>query len=145
DGWWRSVKLEETESLIRKCLGLFIEARTNTYKVSPGQPVDVAVEIINRSSVETALADIAINGITVDSAEQVLTYNIGLTRNVRLTAPTQQSTPYWLRDKPGEGMYVVPDQRQRGLPADPPAMQLDVTVLVGGQPIDYTVPVIYKT
>lgn len=145
NSWWRTVKMEECESIIRKCLGLFMEARTDRFQVSPGQPLDIAVEIINRSPAEVSLTGIARNGQPLDTTRQSLSFNKGITRSLRLHAPDNLSIPYWLAETPDIGMYKVADPSRRGLPADDPAILLDISVSVNGQTLGYRQPVVYKT
>lgn len=145
DSWWRTVKMEESEALVRKCLGLYVEARTNAYTVSPGNKVPLTLEIINRSPVEAVLDEVSATHRVLDPEDIALPYNIGVTRSLTVSAPDKLSTPYWLSSVPTEGMYRVDDQRLRGLPADDPVLHLDVTIRVEGHPLHYEVPVVYKT
>jgi len=145
DSWWRTVKMEESEALVRKCLGLYVEARTNAYTVSPGRNVPLTLEIINRSPIRVDLDEVSATGLVLDPEDIDLPYNIGVTRTLNVPAPARLSTPYWLANTTTEGMYRVDDQQLRGLPADAPVLHLDVTVRVEGHPLHYQVPVVFKT
>ncbi len=145
DSFWKKVKLEECKSLIQNCLGLFIEAKTNKYQVSPGMILNTTLEIANRSK-----TDVSLQSFKPSSSDTAFTYNVPLpynqviTRDMKIKVPDHMSTPYWLVEKSKEGMYTVPDQLLRGKPYDKPEITADVNVLVSGIPFQFTIPVIYK-
>jgi LmbE family N-acetylglucosaminyl deacetylase len=146
DSFWKKTKLAECEKLIKDCLGLFIEARTNTFKASPGSNLNVTIEVINRSDIEVNLISvIPSDNDTIYTIESPLAYNKIFLKDLNLKASSKLSTPYWLSIHPTEGMYVVPDQLLRGIPADPPSMSAGITISVGGILFTYSTPVIYKT
>jgi LmbE family N-acetylglucosaminyl deacetylase len=146
DSFWRTIKIKECENLIKNCLGLFIEARTNAVNVSPGTSLPVTLEIINRSSVNVILDNLSPEGMDTSISYSIaLPDNDVITKDFKFTVPGHLSIPYWLEEQPTTGMYVVSDQQKRGKPADDPAMMVDVTVLVDGHSITYALPVIFKT
>ncbi len=146
DSYWKTIKLQECENLIKNCLGLFIEVRTDEFKASPTSNLPVTLEVINRSSTDVTLISMMASGMdTVFGLNAPLTYNIGFTKNFTLTTPEKLSIPYWLVKHPTEGMYVVDDQMQRGLAADPPAMTVKIKVNIYGTSFSLSTPVIYKS
>jgi hypothetical protein len=82
---------------------------------------------------------------TLFPIDQILSYNNGVTKPMDFTVPDHLSIPYWLASTPAEGMYVVDNQLDRGVPSDPPAMEAQVLVKVGAHLIPFTIPVIFKT
>ncbi len=146
DSYWRNIKLAECESLIKNCLGLFVEVRSNKYRVSPGMTIPVTLEIINRSEAEVMLSSIDYSeGDTSYSFQTLLSYNLVFLNEMNISVPDQLSTPYWLVETPKEGMYNVPDQEKRGRPSNPPSISSNIHLMVSGTPIQFNVPVIYKT
>ncbi len=146
ESFWRTVKLEECNQLIRQCLGLFTEARTTKYEVSPGQSIPISVEVINRSPINVVLDKIIItNADTTYAFNESLKYNQGLLKELRTIVPDDLSIPYWLRNKSTEGMYNVPDQLLRGIPADQPSIEAELSLLIEGKPFTFITPVTYKT
>ncbi len=119
DGFWVPKKLEEISQLIQWCSGLFVEAVAADFSASPGQAVDVELEVINRSEAQMSLKKIAWMPGGMDT-----TFNTTLEPNARLTyetsyivpEDTKYSSPYWLNSKGSMGMYYVEDQEIRGLP-----------------------------
>ncbi|HEX5111970.1 MAG TPA: PIG-L family deacetylase [Saprospiraceae bacterium] len=144
--YWRTIKLNECETIIKDCLGLFIEARTLSVNVSPGTSVPVTLEIINRSDVEVSLVNIKPSDMdTTYSYAVSLDNNKVVTKEFRYQVPDHLSIPYWLEKQPTTGMYVVDDQQKIGKPADDPALQVVVKIKIKELALDFDVPVVYKT
>ncbi len=61
DSYWKRIKLEDCEKLIKDCLGLFAEVRTNKFKASPGSELLVTLEVINRSTIEVRLVSMEVH------------------------------------------------------------------------------------
>jgi LmbE family N-acetylglucosaminyl deacetylase len=146
DSDWKRIKLADCEKLIKDCLGLFVEVRTNTFKASPGSSLPVTLEVINRSNTEVRLVSMEVtSNDSVFALPSSLVYNQGYTKELTIQTPQQMSIPYWLIQHPEEGMYVVDDQIKRGTPADPPSIRAALKIEVNGTPITLETPVIYKT
>jgi len=146
DSFWRTIKLKECENLIKSCLGLYIEARTNSVNVTPASSLPVTLEIINRSSINATLIDISPEGMdTSISYSTSLPDNEVVTKDFKFTVPDHLSIPYWLEEQPTTGMYVVNDQKKISKPADDPSLIVDVKVDVQGSSITFSIPVIFKT
>ncbi len=145
DSYWKKIKLGECESLIKNCLGLFAEARTDKYKVSPGMVIPVTLEIINRSKADVTLSAIEYSGNdSTYSFNAPLAYNQVFNKDMKITIPDQLSIPYWLVESPGVGMYNVPEQAKRGSPFNPPAVSATIHLTVSGTTLQFNVPVIYE-
>ena len=143
---WKKIKLTECENLIWSCLGLFAEVRCNIYKTEPDAPLNVFLEVINRSDVDVQLLSMQPStGDSVITFSMPLAYNQGFQRELTIMSPHHLSIPYWLDQHPTEGMYVVEDQKMRGLPANPPELTAKINLSVLGTPLTLTTPVIYKT
>lgn len=146
DPFWKNIKLAECESLIKKCLGLYIEVRTNKFKTSPGMLIPATLEVINRSDLDVSLTSIDYTGNdSIYTLPAPLAYNQVFLKEMKISTPDQLSTPYWLVESPKEGMYTVSDQAVRGQPANPPAIMAHVNLLILGTPIQFNTPVVYKT
>ncbi|HEY3385036.1 MAG TPA: hypothetical protein VGK46_00920, partial [Saprospiraceae bacterium] len=145
DSFWKKTKIKECENLIKECLGLFIELRTHKYKASPGSPLKVTLEVINRSSNEVTLVSVKPSSTdTLVTISDTLAYNQVFLKEFEITTPDKLSTPYWLEKHPTEGMYIVEDQSLRGIPASPPSINAIINVRVGGKDLTFNTPVIYK-
>ena len=49
DSEWKSIKLAETQEVIRACMALFMEATVEDRTATPGEDVEVTFELVNRS------------------------------------------------------------------------------------------------
>lgn len=145
DSFWKHVKSAECEKLIKNCLGLFLDLRTNQFRVSPGSVIPVTLEAINRSDVDVILKSLNTPGDSSFIFGNELKNNQVFVKDVRVTVPDKLSIPYWLKEKSTEGMYSVSDQKIRGMPADPAAIVAQVEVSVAGRNFTFDVPVMYRT
>jgi LmbE family N-acetylglucosaminyl deacetylase len=146
DTFWKKIKLEDCENLIKDCLGLFIEVRTKKFKASPESDLSVTLEIINRSEYEVKLVSMKPSAndshFTFDST---LAFNQGFTKDLVIETPEKLSIPYWLDQHGTEGMYTVENQLLRGTPADPAAITADIHLEISGYPFTFSTDIIYKT
>lgn len=147
DSYWKKVKLEETDNLIQACMGLWTEAVAADFSAVPGQKIKVTSEVVNRSAVPAVLKKITWQpGIsdTTLSLELKNNTDILLTTQLALPASLPVSQPYWLKEEGTVGMFKVTDQKEIGLPENPPAVQATYTVEIKGQTITFTTPVVFK-
>ncbi|WP_181305893.1 PIG-L family deacetylase [Rufibacter sp. XAAS-G3-1] len=146
--YWKNLKEQELQEVIKNCLGLYLEATSvREYSVSPGEPVAVSLEATNRSAVPVTLTKVEYLFVHQDTTlQQKLELNQPLFIRTSRTIPlaTPYSQPYWLRVPGSTGMFRVDDPALIGLPENPAAAQLRVHLTVQGQPISYTLPVVYK-
>jgi len=140
-GDWPAAKRAEVDKLIGACAGLYIESSTTAAVTSPGQTLPIKFEAINRSSAPVKLigarAPISGESITFDSD---LARDQFFTKDITPTVPTNDSytQPYWLRKAPSLGTFSVDDQQLIGLPQNPPAFPIEVTLNITGLELHYT-------
>ncbi|WP_299758578.1 PIG-L family deacetylase [uncultured Pontibacter sp.] len=147
DGYWKRVKLEELQDVLQHTSGLYLEVTASDYAAAPGQPVRLQVEAINRSETPVTLQSIKYSFASSDT-----TLNINLKNNEPLKYGTSKlllqnmpySQPYWLREAGTLGMFAVTEQQEVGQPENAPAAQATFTVQIAGEPLQLTVPVVYK-
>lgn len=142
DNDWTASKRAEVEGLIASCAALYMESSTALSAVSPGQPLPIKFDAINRSPVSIKLISVyaPVSGQTlhVDAAlgrDQLFTKEL----NPTLPENTLYSQPYWLRKPPTIGTFVVDDQQLIGLAENPPPFPIEVTVDIAGEEIRYLV------
>ncbi|MFN8342870.1 MAG: PIG-L family deacetylase [Cyclobacteriaceae bacterium] len=147
DGIWKSRKLAETDQLIQACLGLFADATADHYYAAPGQSLISSVEVINRSAVPVQLERISAPVLGYDSAANISLGNNRLFtfKGKRvLSAQASFSSPYWLRKKHQDGLFVVEDPALIGTPQNKPAVEVSYTFNVLGERIEVKSPLLYK-
>jgi LmbE family N-acetylglucosaminyl deacetylase len=144
---WRTRKLNDTEQIIRDCLGLYFEATGNFYWSSPDQPVTINFELINRSDLPLNVQRIKINDMNFDS-----TLNMALKNNALINFKTSKtvndlkeySSPYWLKEPHSQGLFTVKDEKLIGKPENDPAINIQIDYNVLGEVFSASVPLIYK-
>lgn len=147
DGFWKRVKLAETQAVIQAALGLYQEAVSRESSAAPGDLIGIQLESINRSSAQVTLESVALLPGGIDS-----TFNRELPNNQRfdwftefkLPANLAYTNPYWLNEPFRDGMYTVNDQLLRGLPETPRQLMARFTYRIAGLRLSYLVPITYK-
>lgn len=139
---WAVAKVAEVDALIAACSSLYMESSTALAAVSPGQPLPIKFEAINRSPVAIKLVGVRapISGETLQidtPLERDQFFTRDLTPTLPQTAPYSQ--PYWLRQPPAVGTFTVNDQQLIGLAENPPAFPIEATVEVAGQQFRYLI------
>lgn len=138
-------KRAELLEAIRSATGLWIEAIAARPGATPGSAVEVAVTLVNRSSLPLKL--LSVNGASVSVSPQAeLKPNVPLKTDLKITVPATApySHPYWLQHSPGPGLHRFDDARLIGQPDNAPASEIEVSVDIAGEPLRFTVPVVYR-
>lgn len=143
---WKNRKLAEVESLIKDCLGLYLEATSNQPLIAPGESVRISFELINRSAVPVSIVNLACNNLGYDS-----TFTLALKNNQPVLFQSTQtikrqeySAPYWLAQPHGRGFFTVTDPNLIGKPENEAAIEMIARVNIVGEEIVITMPVTYK-
>ena len=137
---WAVAKVGDVESLIAACAALHLESSTALAAVSPGQPLPVKFDAINRSAVPVKLVSIRapVSGETL-RIDAPLNRDEFLSKDLNPTLPANvpYSQPYWLRDPSRTGTFTVDDQRLIGLPENPAAFPIEATLDIAGKELRY--------
>lgn len=147
DGYWKTVKLAEVKTVIQACLAMYVEAVANDFSATPGQGIDLTLEVINRSAVEVVLEKITYEPMNMDTTlNETLVNNQDYKYFQKISLPNDMplTSPYWLNNRATLGMYAVEDQMMRGLPESPRNFKVHFDFRILGVPFDLTVPVVYK-
>lgn len=146
DDFWRKVKLQEVDDIIRACAGLYMEATSNAAYFSPGDEIDVNIEITNRSDVSVIVHSISSIDLQYDTLmDMPAEYNVAheiRTRKI-VNSNIRETSPYWL-DKPVKDFtYETADPSLKGLAQNPPPIQFEVKLMIENESISYFLPVVY--
>ncbi len=147
EGFWRSQKLEETRKLIKACLALYTEAIASDFSATPGEKIQVAVELTNRSDIPLMLKGITIYPGTRDTLLEMPLENNAPYKavfSIDLPASLASSNPYWLNETPELGQYKVADAQMIGLPETPRETKLVYHLIVGGLNLDIEDVIAFK-
>src|SRR5437870_5056097 len=106
-----------------------MESSTALPAVSPGQPLPIKFDAINRSSVPVKL--LKVHTPVSDETLQIdtpLGRDQFFSKDLNPTLPNNisYSQPYWLRKLPSIGTFTVDDQQLIGLAENPPAFPIEV-------------------
>lgn len=116
---WKTIKSEEIKNIIAACTGLYLEAVSNTQEATPGSPIKINLEAINRSPVNIQLVSVTtlpdqkntvLNNDLKNNTKQSNTLDLQLPESINYTQP------YWLKEKGTTGLYSVNDQKNIGIP-----------------------------
>lgn len=148
-GFWRDKKLEEVKSVIRGCLGLYLEATTADPTATPGDVAKIRLECITRATGNTVVLNyLRVKPGMFDTVPNTpLPINQGwiLEKKVKIPETAPFTAPYWLGRPSSLGMYDVQDQLLRGLPETPRYATVEWSFTVNGVPVDYQTDVAWKT
>src|SRR5512140_1815160 len=139
-------KQNDIADVIRACLGLWVEAIASEPSAAPGASLKVATMILNRSSRPATLESVSVTYAGAPGAGGALAANEPLRREIALTLPGDVSTtqPYWLRERPGKGLFTVTDASLIGLPEGPAPLVARFAVSIGGASIPVEAPVVFR-
>ncbi len=147
DNNWSISKHADVDGLIATCAALYMESSTSLAAVSPGQPLPIKFDAINRSSVPIKLISVhaPVSGETL-RIDAPLGRDQFLTKDLSPTLPTNMvySQPYWLRKPPTVGTFIVDDQQLIGLAENPPVFPIEATLDIAGQEIRYLIDTFFR-
>jgi LmbE family N-acetylglucosaminyl deacetylase len=147
DGYWKRVKMEEAKTLIAACLGLYMEALGEEATASPGDSLEINLEVVSR-----AAGGLDFQGLRVSPQLWDSTLNLTLEENekwtkqiqVRLPEDFPYSNAYWLNEPWELGMYQVEDQQLIGLPETPRRLRVAFDFQVYGKTIRWEKDVVFR-
>ena len=141
---WKNYKAAEVADIIRKALGLHIEATANRQFAVEGDSLQVRFSIINRSSINISNVVFNFNGNAYPLASE-LKNNIpgGLDMKYLVPKAWVNGQPYWLRLPAEKGSFNVENSALIGHPQNP-EMPVRVQVHVNGVPLSFKLPLQYK-
>ncbi|MFY0601441.1 MAG: PIG-L family deacetylase [Cyclobacteriaceae bacterium] len=147
DEFWKAIKLKEIDEIILAATGTYLEFVSDQSTYTPGDSITIEFEAINRSNVEMSLS-----GVSFSRWSDNYIYDLSLSPN-QLTSLDYElvfskripiSDPYWLKVEGKEGMYQVLEQKEIGLPENPPVIMADITLKIEDQFLNIDIPVVFK-
>src|SRR5947209_1388308 len=143
---WVHEKREKLGEVIRACAGLWVEATASEPYATPGAQVKITTTLVNRSDFPLRLVDLGLIGSKPTEASAELKNNQPVNQELTQTAPDEYSQPYWLREEPGKGLYVVGELTFVGRPENSPPLGMYVSIVTGdgGNAFSFEVPVLFR-
>lgn len=148
DGIWKQRKLAETDKLIRDCLGLYVDATSDSYYATPNGDVKLSFEVINRSPVTITLSGVSSGLLGMDSTcsrEMAFNKPVSFKSKRVLSADAKYSGPYWLKEEHPQGLFTVSDESLIGRPQAPEAISFTFAFDILGEKISYSDALDFKT
>ena len=144
---WKTIKTEDLKNVIAACAGLYLEAAAASNTATPNSIIELNLEAINRSAQNIKLSSVALSDGTSIAKNTDLKFNQSQRFKSPINIPSSAtySAPYWLNSKGTLGMYKVDQQHLIGLPETPKDITATFHILISGETLSYTKPVIYKT
>ncbi len=131
---WRDKKLQEVQTIIEACSGLFVEATTAQEYVVQGDSLKATFFINNRKGVNASLKKIEMEGLdSIFSKSLLPNENVSFTKSFYVPQDKPLTQPYWLQEPQEKGMFVVKNQALIGNADSKPAYELNFTINIEGQ------------
>ena len=145
---WVRVKRNELLHIIQACAGLWMEAIAGDYAASPGDTIQVRTSVVNRSDYPLRLQSLGFPGIVPDSQlDRLLKNNEPQTADTAIRLPQNLpiSQPYWLEGSGRKDALAPEEGTLLGQAENPPALSARVRLLAGGQTLEYSLPVLFRS
>ncbi|WKK66844.1 PIG-L family deacetylase [Lutimonas zeaxanthinifaciens] len=147
DSHWKTQKLPQIKDLIAACSGLYLEAVASQEYATKNQIVNLELEAVNRSSQPMILRSVTL--LPQDNKVDLkidLKNNMSYERQIEISIGdnAELTSPYWLEERGGLGMYEVKDTINIGRPLAFRSHQVVFQLEIEGVAIDYTRPVVFK-
>lgn len=148
--YWKKQKLQQTEQLIMDCAGIWTEVYAGTAITSPGNSLDLTVQLVNRGDLLAELQSITYP----DGKDSMLYKTFRNQETLSLNHPTAivvkndtdpYSDPYWLKESPDKGRFNLPDQKLTGKAENDAALIVNMRIVVAGCTMDIRRPVVHKS
>ncbi len=144
DAHWKAIKLKQIKQIIASSLGLYLEASATSNYANPNGTAELNIEGVNRSGVQVKLISASYNGNTFNLNEDLLNNKKYTSKQVITVDPEKGVTsPYWLLEKGGLGMYAVKDASIIGTPETKP-LEMKFLLEVNGLPLGLNRPIVRR-
>lgn len=144
---WVEQKKAELIEVLRACAGLWVDALASHYAAAPGSELRLTVMAISRSEYPIVVERMRFPFSQSDTVQnRSLARNVGhqVVATVKLPYDLPYTQPYWLRQSSNLGSYRVDDIRFIGLPENPPALSVTLSLLFDKERIELNIPVRYR-
>ena len=142
---WKNYKLEQIQSIIKDCAGIYMEATVQQQQVFPGATLPIQFLFNQRNSVNAKIEKIILP-LKDSTVSIALVKNTNIQFEYKFTVPsnTPISQPYWLVKPKTEGMFDVKEQSLIGKAENDPAFEGSIIMNIQGQLFTFRFPILYK-
>jgi LmbE family N-acetylglucosaminyl deacetylase len=145
-----ALKQHELNEAIALCSGLWLDAASDKFAVTPGGSLKFDATALNRDHMAVQVKSVDIQGIspatTKDKFGGVLPFNEAQVFALTTTIPEHQALtqPYWLVAPKQGDTYTVPNQLDVGLPENPPLFEAHFHLRIESEDVEVVRPVAYR-
>jgi LmbE family N-acetylglucosaminyl deacetylase len=145
-----ALKRHELNETIALCTGLWLDAASDKYAVTPGGSLKFDATALSREHLAVQVKSVDIVGIspatTKDKFGGVLPFNEPQVYALTTTIPEHEalSQPYWLVAPKQGDTYTVPNQLDIGLPENPPLFEAHFHLRIESEDVEIVRPVAYR-
>lgn len=144
--YWTELKKKDLEHIIQSCAGLWIEAVSSEYSAAPGDEVTIKTSVINRAAGKFRLDKIELPFFTENSSNAEVQLNKPLQSELKVKIPASYplSQPYWLEEKPSNGLFNVQDKTLIGQAENQASVPVRFHLSYGSEKIVFTSPLLFR-
>jgi LmbE family N-acetylglucosaminyl deacetylase len=145
-----ALKQHELSEAIVLCTGLWLDAASDKFAVTPGGALKFDATALDRDHMAVQVKSISIEGLspatTKDKFGGVLPFNEPQVYTLNTTIPEHAplSQPYWLVQPKQGDTYTIPNQLDIGLPENPPLYEAHFHLSVESHDVEVVRPVAYR-
>src|SRR5580698_10340888 len=145
-----TLKQHELNEAIVLCTGLWLDAASDKYAVTPGGSLKFDATALSRDHLAVQVKSVDIEGIspatTKDKFGGVLPFNEPQVYALNTTIGEHQalSQPYWLVEPKQGDTYTIPNQLDIGLAENPPLFEAHFHLRIESEDVEVVRPVAYR-
>ncbi len=140
-------KMNEIETLIQSCAGLWMEAKAKEISYSPGDSIGITLTMLNRSNTKIIFSSAFSLKLNINnSTQQLLKNNEPFQLQLSSVIPSHEpySQPYFLTSNQNNNRYSTSDELLIGRAESPASLSIAVFLLIENEPMLINLPVQYK-
>ncbi len=141
-------KLKAIEQLILNCSGFYHLLYHDNPYASPGDEINIELELVNRSNTDIKLIstkilptneELSLSGDLENNQVKLESFSVNIPNDF------PYSNPYWLNDPSANGLYKVDNQELIGKAENEAAIKAEVTLNINGNNLLFQTPLKYKS
>jgi LmbE family N-acetylglucosaminyl deacetylase len=146
DSFWKAQKLSAINEVILDCTGLYVDVRAENYWGTPGDSIQLSIEVTNRSEAEVQLLSANYGKRNLVEEQTTCDANAPVMIDTKVQIPNDEeyTSAYWLRNNGTAGMYNVENQMLRGIPENPRDLGVTFVFKVGNTNIILFRPLVFQ-
>lgn len=144
--YYLDIKIGETDQLILKCAGVFVELLSTQPTAVEGEIISTQLNILASNTDKIRVGKIIFPDQKDSTAELNLSKNIliKLAHSLAINKAASLSSPYWLREPADGNIYRISNPNLLGQPQGPALYEAEIQLNIQGDIISVRTPLLYK-